>query len=250
MNAHRLTFCLLALLGVPLHAGFAQDTPKNAPAPPETAAPAPQGEYAPPEGVKKRLGTISLQDAMPIEKTFAGGQKLLMLANGVLYIHSDLDTDADGSPRAVQIDPWGQLQTSYAFPKLTGQEQYVDAEKVPFFVLPGGFYQEYGIALGDLGVLIYKDKVVYGFFADVGPKKKIGEASVKAVELLGHNPWNKAHTTIVSGIDKDVVLLVFPGTALPGLTPANVVEKVEAKAKELFGAIGGVTEEKATEAKK
>jgi hypothetical protein len=238
MKAFRVAFALGLLLPLSLNSARAQEPTEKAPLVPAPVVP----EYEPPVGVKRALGTLSFQDAMPIEKELAGAQKLMMLSNGVLYIHSDLDTDADGSPRATEIDKWGQLQTSFSYPKMTGQEQYVDAEKVPFFVLPGGFYQEYGIKLGDLGVLLYKDKIVYGMFADVGPKKKIGEASVKAVEMLGHNPWNKTHTQIVSGIDKDVVLLVFPGTALPDLTPETVIAHVESKAKELFKAVGGVTE--------
>jgi hypothetical protein len=208
--------------------------------------------YAPPAASRSRLGTISLANATPIPLTYAapdgktqplqGGKIGYKLPGGAIYLDTDLDTDADGSPRATQIDVYGQLETALNYAGIEGQRKNVNAETVPYVVLPGGFYAQYGIGKGDVGVLIHGDKLVYVLFADVGPKTKIGEASIKAVELLGHNPWDAAYQKIVSGIDKDVITIIFPGSANEGIGPDNVVGLAEAKAKALFRALGGKVE--------
>jgi hypothetical protein len=197
-------------------------------------------------------GTISLANTTPIPLTYTapdgkplplqGGKIGYKLPGGAIYLDTDLDTDADGSPRAKQIDAYGQLETALNYAGVEGQHKNVDAETVPYLVLPGGFYAQYGIGKGDVGVLIYKDKLVTVLFADVGPKTKIGEASIKAVELLGHNPWDAVRQKIVSGIEKDVITIVFPGSANEGVGPDNVVSLTEAKAKTLFKALGGKVE--------
>jgi hypothetical protein len=62
--------------------------------------------------------------------------------------------------------------------------RYLDAENVPFIVLPkGGFGQ---VQVGDVAIVWRKDTVVYAVVGDGGPATKLGEASIALnAKLLG-----------------------------------------------------------------
>ena len=57
------------------------------------------------------------------------------MQNSFLYRRPE-QSIADGSPRARDIDPFGQLETSFNFSRQTGQKRFVDAEAVNYIVLP------------------------------------------------------------------------------------------------------------------
>jgi hypothetical protein len=73
------------------------------------------------------------------------------------------------------------LQTSGAKPRADGctPSSFIDAESVPFFVLPHAAIG--GIGIGDIVIGHLKtaqgERLVYGFAADVGPPGQFGEAS-------------------------------------------------------------------------
>lgn len=219
--------------------------PPALPAPaPVLPPPPPLNDYKTPIESRDRLGKINdlLAYAPTIERDFKGLKKILQLPNGVLFIDADLDTDADGSPRALEIDPqYGQLETSLSFANEEGQRQYVDAEKVPYIVLPLEFYKEMGIKKGDVAAVIWKGRVIYALFADTGPKDLIGEGSVALSEALGFDPWEEkdGQMQIVSGIESDVLMFVFPNSADDDITPENVNLKTIERAKALFQELGG-----------
>lgn len=135
-----------------------------------------------------------------------------VLSNTAVYIKSDMDTDADGSPRATTIDPDGQLETSLRKSNgWLGEGKYVNAETISYFVLPTNFTEVTGVdcALGDIALVRLNNIEVFAIFADEGPQSKIGEGSIKLVESLGENPWNKDKTKIISGPEFGVEYLVF-----------------------------------------
>jgi hypothetical protein len=202
--------------------------------------------YVPPVASQTRLGSIPLDRATPVPNHLAGAKAVLRLPDGQLYIDADMDIDADGSPRARRIDPCcGQLQTSLSYAGVTGQDRFVNSEEVPYIVLPGGFFAEFGIKLGDVAAVIFKDKVVYALFADTGPRTKAGEGSIKLAQMLGHDPFitrRNGRRVVGRSIPRDVLYIVFPGSRNPDITPRNVVERTREKAKELFAALGGVPE--------
>jgi hypothetical protein len=139
--------------------------------------------------------------------------RIKILENGAIYFKSDMDTDADGSPRALEIDPYGQLGTSLNSDNgWQGSSDNVNAETIPYFVLPLNFASVSGITckLGDLGLIRWQGREVFAIYADQGPKNKIGEGSIKLVESLGENPWNASKTKIISGIEFGVEYLIFP----------------------------------------
>ena len=66
---------------------------------------------------------------------------------------------------------------------------YVDSEVIPFIVLPPQAISQWGVALGASGTIEnLKDGNVIGvIFGDIGPKNKLGEASIAAAKALGIN---------------------------------------------------------------
>lgn len=139
--------------------------------------------------------------------------EVILLPNGHIVITSDADTDADGSPDAEQIDPSGQKETALGIDNgWQGNGEYVNARNIPYFVLPSNWFAVTNIAcrLGDIAKLTYRDRAVYAIYADVGPDSIIGEASIAAVESLGHNPWNSQRTQITSGIPHGVEYEIIP----------------------------------------
>jgi hypothetical protein len=64
--------------------------------------------------------------------------------------------------------------------------RFIDAERVPFFVIPGGGMGEIGI--GDIAVVYAKvggvEKIVYAIIADSGPSASFGEGSIALNQIL------------------------------------------------------------------
>lgn len=205
-------------------------------------------DHEPPVLSRPILGTIPIASANVINEQFAGATIILKLSGGQIYIEADMDIDADGSPRAKEIDPGnGQLETALQFPGGSGQARNVDAEKVPYFVLPGArpssqsFFSRMGIKKGDVAAVIFKNKIEYAIFADVGPSNKMGEGSIALAQSLGHNPFKivGGKPIVKFGIPKDVIYLIFPQSRFTPLTPSTVVEKARQVGRQLFKNLGG-----------
>jgi|AGTN01.1.fsa_nt_gi Fungal chitosanase. len=140
--------------------------------------------------------------------------RLEKLSHGAVYLRSDMDVDADGSPRAKQIDPKGQTETSLTYKN----GKAVNAEEIPYIVLPIGEHAKHGIKLGDVAAVRYNGKVAFAVFADRSDGK-IGEGSMALARSLGINPDPRK-----GGVDqKHVEYLVFPGSGdrTPGTLAAN-----------------------------
>jgi hypothetical protein len=157
-----------------------------------------------------------------------------------------MDIDADGSPNALIIDPeFGQLITAYSYRGFSGQVSYVDAERVPYIVLPEAdgqneeFYERTRIGLGDLAAVIYRGHVEFAFVADLGPPDKLGEGSVALAQALGHNPFvlRGGQERIDRSIPGGVIYIVFPGSRLRGATPNNILQLLREKGERLLGTI-------------
>ena len=207
-------------------------------------------DHVPPAASRRRLGTIPVAAASVIAESFQGAKIILKLPDGQIYIEADMDIDADGSPRAREIDPGnGQLETSLQYPGVSGQAKNVNAEVVPYFVLPGNrsrpaqsFFRRMGIRTGDVAAVIFKDRIEYAIFADVGPDEKMGEGSIALAQSLGHNPFKivGGKPIVKFSIPKDVIYIIFPGSRFSPLKPETVVAKAREKGKQLFTGIGGV----------
>ncbi len=144
-----------------------------------------------------------------------------------VYFKAGMTIDADGSPRARQIDPTGQTQTSLRYP----DGRSVNAETVPYFVLPGGKYKDLGIKLGDIAAVRYNGKVAFAVFADVGPRHKLGEGSIALAQELGIPASPRT-----GGVRGGVEYLVFPGSG--NGTPGDPRRNFYAGAQILRGSQG------------
>lgn len=166
------------------------------------------------------------------------------VANKLLRITSDGSCDADGSTRIGEIDPdAGQSTTSLA--RKEGRwngwqgddgRQFVDAERYPYFVLPLNCKEVCNIegSGGDIAKIEYNGKVCYAVLADEGPKTLIGEMSIKAIEMLGGNPWNEGRTRVVRGLPHGVVYTVKVGSA--NLAQCRTAAEIQAYGAKVFAA--------------
>ena len=86
--------------------------------------------------------------------------------------------------------------------------RYVDAESIPYFVLPYSMVDS-GMQLGDIALVINtaNDSACYAIFADTGPKNKIGEGSMALAKALGINSSPRS-----GGVDSGIVYILFPGS--------------------------------------
>jgi hypothetical protein len=119
----------------------------------------------------------------------------------------------------------------------------------PYVVIPiagingqGGaeFRNKTHVDSGDLGGVVYKDKVVPVFVADGGPHNKLGEGSAALFRELGQDRCLtfgqgvhcKKYRDV--SIDGGVFFFLFPGSKIQGLAPENALEKVKQEALRRF----------------
>lgn len=210
----------------------------------------------------------SAQDAAPslkaiydqFDETTAGSgdpnrcKALLRFPDGTIFWSSKMAIDADGPAagpgrrRGAQLDPdSGQDDTTYHFPS---NDRALPSETVPYIVLPGGgFRSKTGLAMGDVTVVVYRDKISAAVCGDLGPGKKIGEGSIRLHENF-HPPAPDpcslrdgdgfCKKILNASIEEDVLFFVFPDSKFGAeLTPANLEARVKARAFALFSRLRG-----------
>jgi len=111
--------------------------------------------------------------------------------------------------------------------------RYVDAESIPYIVLPGGIGN--GASLGDFGIVanVKTGRWSAGICADIGPRYKIGEASIAAANAIGIP--SSARTGGISA--KIVRYLIFCGS---GDRRPKTAEEIAANGSRLFEEWGGM----------
>lgn len=194
--------------------------------------------------------------------------------NGFFY-EAEMTIDADGAPHAYNPSNtgldylanagspgnwWGIATNSSGTPYIQGssdpapgyyvsttamadsrygtsnQRRYANSETIPFFVLPAN--KAMGASLGDFGVVYNKrnGKFCYAIYADVGPANHLGEASMKAAELIGINNNPKS-----GGQSNDVVYLVFPNTRV-NVGQIPTYQTILTQGETHFNAWGGIAQ--------
>lgn len=140
--------------------------------------------------------------------TLIGQVFMCKFPSGQLYFESKLDLDTDGSDFSAQ-DGTGQAATSAK----DASGNFLDADRINYFVLPGGFPAQHSIRIGDIGVVILGIRKVYACFGDVGPANKLGEGSISLHRELGHETIVNGKL-INSGLSRAarVITIVFPGS--------------------------------------
>jgi hypothetical protein len=181
---------------------------------------------------------------------------LLAFPNGTIFWSSKMAIDADGPAAGPgrlsgsQLDPdTGQNDTSFHF---SDTDEGLPSEAVPYIVLPGTtFRTNTGLAIGDVAVIIFKDKIAAAICGDIGPSKKIGEGSIRLHEALHppapdpcslRQPDGSCKRILNASIEEDVLFFVFPKSSFgEELTASNLETLVNERAFALFNKFRGAT---------
>src|SRR5262245_2964610 len=131
-------------------------------------------------------------DGKPGNRDPSKCKALQRLPDGAVFWSAKMSIDADGPAagpgrkNGKSLDPdSGQNQTSLRF----SNGRSIPSETVPYIVLPQSAPQsgkpfDPALSIGDLAVVVYKDKTTAALCADLGPHNKIGEASIRVHEAL------------------------------------------------------------------
>lgn len=193
-----------------------------------------------PENASNLLGSTldTLSDSTKvtqINQPFQGVKAIFKLNSGELYIEGNLYLSANGSPNASLLDPiHGVLQTSLKHPGRIDQDQFVNSEEVPYFLLPEELHEPFEIKLGDIAVFIYNNKIAYAVFADFGESHKSVGVSIALANRLGNDAV--VDNIINRGISDDVICIVFPKS---GDGTPQTPDQIQQKGEELFKTLGG-----------
>lgn len=165
---------------------------------------------------------------------------LRRLPDGTIAYASKLAVDLDGSPFACSPDhgPMDQCPTTMMLPDGKGGEVPVDADTIPYVVIPwegprdvqGQFTDLTGVKAGDFGYVRFKGVTVPVIVADTGPFEKLGEGSIALHRALGRElcavrDTRGTCTRVVDPMESiggEVVTVLFPGSARDDLTPATI----------------------------
>jgi hypothetical protein len=211
-------------------------------------------------------------DVVKIDKVGESFIRRFSSDSSIFFYRAGLSVDADGSPRAYNkdddkgldflrnagkpgnwfalvIDDDGEPVVQSAedpapgfFISITALEdqtkkernpkRYVDAEKIPYFVLPRN--KRFGAKLGDFGFVINpsNNKSSGCIFADTGPKNEIGEGSIALAKALGINSNPKT-----GGVNDGLAYIVFPNTKSGWPLSANIIQKTSTQLFEEWGGI-------------
>jgi hypothetical protein len=169
-------------------------------------------------------------------------------SSGVYYYRAKFAIDADGSPRAYGPNDTGLDLNIHAFTNgkwvgvvtgsdgkpiiqkqgdpypgffvsqtslydtrydITDPRRYVDAENVPYIVLPDSLRSKMGAEIGDMAYVFNPatEKGSFAIFADTGPEELLGEGSIylaKAIGIANTSPRDGGLTGAV------IQYIVFP----------------------------------------
>ncbi|UAK26625.1 glycoside hydrolase family 75 protein [Sphingomonas nostoxanthinifaciens] len=177
---------------------------------------------------------------------------LRRLPGGAIAYVSKLAVDLDGSafacgPNHGRMD---QCPTSLMLTDAAGREVPVDADAVPYVVIPeagppdvaGEFARLTGVHVGDFGVVIANGRVVPVIVADTVPYSKLGEGSLALHRALGKEQCaTKDQRGVCSRVDdegqsisSDVTTIIYPGSARNDLTPRNIAAVVRREGMRLW----------------
>lgn len=182
-----------------------------------------------------------------------GGAARAVFWSAKMSIDADGPAAGPGRKKGTELDPPpnGQNVTTFRF----SNRKSLPAEAVPYIVLPqneaenGPF--DPSIAIGDVAIVIFKDMITAAICGDLGPVKKIGEASIRVHEALQPacpDPCRRDQNGFCSkvrnsSVEEDVLYFVFPGSAFADgeLTLDNITTKLKERAFTLYNRLRGVS---------
>lgn len=201
-------------------------------------------------------------------------EALLKLKDGGVFWHSKMALDVDGAWAAWNGVPGATdlKETSYKWPGVAdkgSQAAQIDPDRIPFVVMPtaglanltgaasAGLGREFadttGLRLGDMGIVVYRDRWTPVMIADGGPFMRLGEGSSRVFEAIGESrckKWSTDGQTCVGtgqgaypyrnfGLGRNVLFVLYPNSRAADITPANALGKMCGFAKAKLGLSGG-----------
>jgi hypothetical protein len=180
---------------------------------------------------------------------------------GAVFWSSKMAIDTDGPSagpgrlNGKALDPAsGQNDTSLHFASGKG----LPSEVVPCIVLPqlqphSNQTFDPAVAIGDMAIVIFKDKTAAAVCGDLGPFNKIGEASIRVHETLQQqgcpDPCSKrdakgfCQRARNASVEQDVLYFVFPNSAFAEneLNLETINTKVKERAFALYNRLRGAS---------
>jgi hypothetical protein len=181
---------------------------------------------------------------------------------GAVFWSSKMAIDADGPsagpgrPDGEGLDPGsGQSDTSLQFANGKGG---LPSELVPYIVLPqlkprSKQTFDPAVAIGDMAIVIFKDRTSAAVCGDLGPFNKIGEASIRVHEDLQQqgcpDPCSKRNAkgfcqkVLNASVEQDVLFFVFPDSAFDEseLNLGTINTKIKERAFGLYNKLRGAS---------
>jgi Fungal chitosanase of glycosyl hydrolase group 75 len=158
------------------------------------------------------------------------------LNSGELFFDSELQLDTDGWPEGEgRGDPDWKPDTSLRL----SDGSSLNANQVPYFVLPLNWPAQFGIGSGDYAAVLFKTHLAFAVFGDSGPPTKIGEGSIELLRRLGQERIRPNGTVINAGMGPRVLTIVFPGSGdrIDRTDQRSVLAAVDRKGQALFDAL-------------
>jgi hypothetical protein len=180
---------------------------------------------------------------------------------GAVFWSSKMAIDTDGPSagpgrlNGKALDPAsGQNDTSLHVAGGKG----LPSEIVPYIVLPqlephSNRTFDPAVAIGDVAIVIFKDKTAAALCGDLGPFNKIGEASIRVHEALQQqgcpDPCSKrdakgfCQRARNASVEQDVLYFVFPNSAFAGgeLNLETINTKLKERAFGLYNKLRGAS---------
>jgi hypothetical protein len=202
-------------------------------------------------GVKKNMTSSKQVNSKPHINTMtrAKNVNVYQVASGVYAYTSSLAVDTDGSDP--DPDPDHQGQTTFK----DSSGKYLGAHHVPFYVLgddcwdrkspcPHFFYKDHNIKGRQFALMFYKGKCIGAVFGDTqtgnsqttssNDSRELGEASVKAAQLLGINGSGTS-----GGVNNGVTVVIFSGSSwVVNGTNANLNTNTQALVHKALNSLG------------
>ena len=112
--------------------------------------------------------------------------------------------------------------------------KYVDAEKIPYIVLPVGMNRELGARPGDFAFIqnLKNGKTSFAIFADVGPRDLIGEGSIALAENIGVRSSPRR-----GGTSGGILYVIFAGS---GNHQPRPLDEINSEGARLLHDLGGL----------
>jgi hypothetical protein len=182
-----------------------------------------------------------------------GAKKGAVFWSGKMAIDADGPAAGPGHLKGKALDPRdGQNDTTFHFSNGKG----LASEAVPYIVVPQREVHSDEtfnptVAIGDVAVVIFKDRITAAICGDLGPPDKIGEASIRVHEALQQHgcpdPCSKRNARGAclrarnSSVAQDVLYFIFPKSAFASdeLTFENINTRIMERAFGLYNKLRG-----------